>query len=705
MLLRASAQGPAWVTYGTMVSASEVPRSIVGRASFLERFPFPRRLFWGYLGLLLFMIGDGIESGYLAPFLLTTGLSHGRVGAMFSIYGIAAAIGSRSSGILSDLWGPRRVMWMGLVFWGLFQILFLLFGIPDANFPMMLVAYGLRGLGYPLFAYGFLVWIVNTTSLKNLGSAVGWFWFAFTGGMPTLGSFLASFLIPVLGQYGTLWSALGFVLAGGFVTLFGVSEIVGLRRLLPAGNKSVDSFFSSIAIAWQKPKTTIGCIVRMLSTAPQFGFLVFLPTFYTQTIGFSLSAWLRLLSYMFLSNIVWNLFMGFFGDRLGWRRTVAYIGGLGCAVATLLLYYVPSTFRDHYWLSVLVAAIYGAALAGNVPLSAIMPSLVPENKGAAISMLNLGAAAAAWLGPMTVAIFIGPLGVGGVIWIFAILHAVAGLMALFLTLPPEIEEAIVTSRAGQPVGVERFAASGLLLANTPAIDDELAENDIALVLFDLGGTIYDDDTYTRALLRAVRQMNPSVKEEQFWAVYDGERGRGAGSLRTAIANRFVSGNRAGLVSLAKRYWEYPSSALYPDVKPTLTVLASKFKLGLVANSGEAALRALRRDGLHELFDVIALADFVGVEKPDTKIFQYALEKAGIPANRTVHVGNRLESDIRPAKSLGLRAVWVLRGDAPPAPTLNQLAEPDAVITSLIGLPVALSRLMHMPGHSSDLSPK
>jgi polyol permease family len=684
-----------------MATGSEVSRGIIQRASLFERFPFPRRLFWGYLGLLLFMIGDGIESGYLAPFLLTTGLTHGQIGAMFTVYGISAAIASRSAGILSDFWGPRRAMWLGLVLWGSFQILFLIFGIPEMDFPMMLIAYGLRGFGYPLFAYGFLVWIVHTTSLKNLGSAVGWFWFAFTGGMPTLGSFLASFLIPLLGQYGTLWSALGFVLAGGLVTLFGVSEIAGLRRLLPAGNKSVDSFFSSIAIAWQKPKTTIGCFVRLLNTAPQFGFLVFLPTFFTHTVGFTLSAWLRLLSYMFLSNIVWNLFMGFFGDKLGWRRTVAYIGGLGCAVATLLLYYVPNTFRNYYWLSVLVAVIYGAALAGNVPLSAIMPSLAPDNKGAAISMLNLGASAAAWVGPMTVAIFIGHLGVGGVIWIFAILHAVAGLMALLLTLPPEVEEAIVASRAWQPVGVERFAASGLLLADTPAIVNAPGENDIALVLFDLGGTIYDDDTYTRALLRAVRQMNPGVKEEDFWAVYDGERGRSAGSLRSAIANRFVGGNRAGLSSLAKRYWEYPQSALYPDVKPTLTVLASKFKLGLVANSGEHALRALRRDGLLELFEVVALADFVGSEKPDLKIFQYALDKSGIAPDRAVHVGNRLDSDIRPAKSLGLRTIWVLRGDAPPAPTLNQLAEPDAVVTSLIGLPVALARLLKAPAPNSQ----
>ena len=188
-------------------------------------------------------------------------------------------------------------------------------------------------------------------------------------------------------------------------------------------------------------------------------------------------------------------------------------------------------------------------------------------------------------------------------------------------------------------------------------------------------------------------LDPNVQEHEFWAVYDAERMRASGSLRTAIANHFVPNqDRERLTTLARGYWEYPASALYPDVKPVLKALATQFKLGLVANSGEAALKALRRDGLRDLFTVIALADFVGVEKHDERIFLYALKTAGVSPSRAVHVGNRLESDVRPAQKLGMRTVWLLRGDAPPAPTLDQLAEPDAVIISLVGLPTALSRL-------------
>ena len=36
-------------------------------ASLLDGVGIPRPLFWGFVGCLLFMIGDGVESGFLSP--------------------------------------------------------------------------------------------------------------------------------------------------------------------------------------------------------------------------------------------------------------------------------------------------------------------------------------------------------------------------------------------------------------------------------------------------------------------------------------------------------------------------------------------------------------------------------------------------------------------------------------------------------------
>src|SRR5260370_562989 len=71
--------------------------------------------------------------------------------------------------------------------------------------------------------------------------------------------------------------------------------------------------------------------------------------------------------------------------------------------------------------------------------------------------------------------------------------------------------------------------------------------------------------------------------------------------------------------------------------------------------------------------------------------------------RRVKVGNGLERDVRAGQRLGMRTVWLLRGDAPPAPTLDQLIEPDAVIISLLGLPMALTRLMGARSKASSVA--
>jgi polyol permease family len=402
--------------------------------AWIDRIGIHPPLFWGFLGVLLFMIGDGVESGYLAPYLRDNGISDGRVALVFSVYGVTAAIAAWSSGALSDLWGPRRVMVVGLAIWVGFEFALLLLGLPGPSYEMVLLSYGLRGFGYPLFAFGFLVWITAATPQHRLGTGVGWFWFAFTAGLPTVGSYVASGTIPLIGQYATFWLSLGLVALGGLVALVGLRERTGFGPLAPVGQRPLSTLLASLTILWQRPRIGAGCAVRTINTAAQYGFLVALPGFFTDQIGFSLERWLQLLGFMFASNIVWNLIFGVIGDHIGWRRTVIWCGGIGCAVSTLLLYYVPLA-TESYLLSSLVGALYGATLAGYVPLSALMPSMVPEQRGGAMAALNLGAGASAFVGPAVVGLVLGPWGVQGVMWVFSAMYVVSAGLATVLTLP------------------------------------------------------------------------------------------------------------------------------------------------------------------------------------------------------------------------------------------------------------------------------
>jgi polyol permease family len=406
-------------------------------------------LVWGFIGLLLFMIGDGVESGFIAPFLSEQLGSPLQAAVVITAYGLIVTLGSGLSGALSDVWGPRRVMLMGIVIWAVFEVLFLLWAVPSKNFELMVVFYGLRGLGYPFFAYGFLVWVLAGTVAKRLGSAVGWFYFAFTGGLPTLGSLLASGTQPIIGEYSTMWLSLGLLLLGAAIALVGLRGKPGGERLAAPGVSTLASITSSVTIAFTNPRVGLGCLIRIVNTAPQFGFLVFMPAIFAHEFGFGTSGWLKLVFTLGAANIFANLAFGVLSDKLGWHFTLRWFGCFACAVSALCLYYLPLYFPGHYGVAVFCAGLYGVALAGFTPISVLMSLIAPDQKGNAIAVLNLGAGAATFVGPLIVAVFLGSLGPGGVTIIFAGLYVLAGVAVRWLTIPDESAMAV---RQGRTLG-------------------------------------------------------------------------------------------------------------------------------------------------------------------------------------------------------------------------------------------------------------
>jgi polyol permease family len=405
------------------------------KTHFIERIGMHPELAIGYLGLLLFMIGDGVEAGFLSPLLVDLHFSAAKVALVFTAYGVTAALASWLSGALSDIFGPKKVMWAGLLIWLGFEIPFLVLGIAHANYAVIVLSYGLRGFGYPLFAYGFLVWVAAVTPERYLATAIGWFWSARTGGLPTLGALLASFSVPLLGTYKTLWVSVVLVAIGGLIMLFGVNESHGSTPLSTTGENPLKVLLTGVSIVWRHPKVGLGGIVATITTTSEFGFLVFLPIFFIHVIGFTLEQWLQILSIMFATNVVANLFWGYVGDRIGWRRTITFAGSCGCAVTTLGLYYVPHIFGTNYPLVVAAGMAYGIALAGFVPIAAIMAVLAPESKGAAMSIMNLGSGMSTWIGPAIAGVFLPLLGVSGVIWIFAFMYLAAAVISYTLRLP------------------------------------------------------------------------------------------------------------------------------------------------------------------------------------------------------------------------------------------------------------------------------
>lgn len=400
--------------------------------SFINRAGIPYGMGWGYLGVLIFMMADGIEQGWLSPYLIEQGMSMQRSATLFTVYGVTIAVSSWFSGVLAESFGPRKTMLLGAILYILGTIGFVGYGINVLDYPVMLITYAIRGFGYPLFAYSFLVWITYNSPQEKLGRAVGWFWFVFTGGLNVLGAYYSTWAINSLGYMDTLWSAIFWIALGTALALVLTSKKMNIA--IPKGRSGkLEELQKGLTIIQEEPKVAIGGIVRIINTTAQFAFPVFLPT-YMASYGLDTTEWLQIWGTIFTSNIIFNLIFGFVGDKVGWRDTVMWFGGVGCALSTLLFYYSPQLFDGNFWMIMASGVIWGALLAGYVPLSALVPSLVTKDKGAAMAILNLGAGLAVFVGPLIVWIFIEAAGNEGLAWILAILYLVSAIMTKFITL-------------------------------------------------------------------------------------------------------------------------------------------------------------------------------------------------------------------------------------------------------------------------------
>src|SRR5690606_30982982 len=101
-------------------------------------------------------------------------------------------------------------------------------------------------------------------------------------------------------------------------------------RLAPSGLSTGQSLYNSVSICWTNPRVLVGCLVRIINTAPQFGMFVYLPRIFSDDVGFGTDRWLQLVAIIYGTNVFFNLIFGALSDRIGWRTTIAGFGAFGC---------------------------------------------------------------------------------------------------------------------------------------------------------------------------------------------------------------------------------------------------------------------------------------------------------------------------------------------------------------------------------------
>mgnify|MGYP002131746071 FL=1 len=135
---------------------------------FFEKFGIPRVLLLGFLAVAIFMTGDGFELTFLSKFMVDQGFSSSQASLLVTVYGLFAALGGWCAGVLAEMFGARRIMMFGACWWIGIHLLFLGVAIPSGLYSLILGLYALRGIGYPLFIYSFVVLMAQYISPARL---------------------------------------------------------------------------------------------------------------------------------------------------------------------------------------------------------------------------------------------------------------------------------------------------------------------------------------------------------------------------------------------------------------------------------------------------------------------------------------------------------------------------------------------------------
>ncbi|WP_080834465.1 HAD family hydrolase [Cohnella massiliensis] len=82
--------------------------------------------------------------------------------------------------------------------------------------------------------------------------------------------------------------------------------------------------------------------------------------------------------------------------------------------------------------------------------------------------------------------------------------------------------------------------------------------------------------------------------------------------------------------------------------------------GLISNWDASARTVLEDAGLLSLLDPVVVSSEVGAAKPDPEIFRIALERAGVPAERCLYVGDNYYDDVVGSAGAGMRSCLINR---------------------------------------------
>lgn len=223
-------------------------------------------------------------------------------------------------------------------------------------------------------------------------------------------------------------------------------------------------------------------------------------------------------------------------------------------------------------------------------------------------------------------------------------------------------------------------------------------SDFDAFLFDIDGTICEYERTTADMLPVAFDragVDPFFEPADYEARYDQftEETEDVQELRercfAAIARERDRDPGLGR-AVARAYAaerDHTNVSFLDGARETLDRLASTAPVGAVTN-GSPTMQTPKLDALGvDCFRTVVHAGYETPAKPDPEPFRVALEALDTDSERTLYVGNRVETDVVGAQNAGLPVAWLAdgtEGTPEPSPSPDYVIESPSDVLDLVG---------------------
>ncbi|MEP7060392.1 MAG: HAD family hydrolase [Actinomycetota bacterium] len=176
-----------------------------------------------------------------------------------------------------------------------------------------------------------------------------------------------------------------------------------------------------------------------------------------------------------------------------------------------------------------------------------------------------------------------------------------------------------------------------------------------------------DDEVRLAAAVITERFSAAAKANELWTTSAERSERFWGTVYDLMIEALELPTGNGLRgTLYAAFTDLTNYALFDDVPPMLEELGSHGTiLGIVSNYEVWLEDLLGALGVRDAFGVRVISGVEGFEKPDPRIYELAMERAGVTAAESAYVGDNPEFDIDPPEALGMFSVLIDRRNRHP----------------------------------------